>query len=81
MIRECDNRSVGLGAVWNWLRHGTPPGYQSCMIFQTNHLADATCMILKTKEMIFQDTQNARVMVSLELWGDTSLRPVGSVST
>jgi hypothetical protein len=28
-----------------------------------------------------QDLQNAGVMVSLELWGDTSLRLVDSVST
>jgi hypothetical protein len=36
---------------------------------------------LENKGDNLQDIQNAGVMVSLELWGDTSLRLVDSVST
>jgi hypothetical protein len=36
---------------------------------------------LENKQDNLQDIQNAGVMVSLELWGDTSLRLVDSVST
>ena len=36
---------------------------------------------LENKGDVLQDLQNAGVMGSLELWGDTSLRLVDSVST
>jgi hypothetical protein len=36
---------------------------------------------IENKQDNLQDIQNAGVMVSLELWGDTSLRLVDSVST
>jgi hypothetical protein len=55
--------------VFEWFGHGSPPGYRLCMIFQTNHLRPATCMILKTKVMAFQDIQNTGVVDSLELLG------------
>jgi hypothetical protein len=51
------------------------------MIHQTNHLPDSDLHDLENKDDVLQDQQNAEVMVSLELWGDTSLRLADSVST
>jgi hypothetical protein len=43
------------------------------MIFQTNHLLAIEDLDPENKGLSLQDLQNAGVMVSLELWGDTSL--------
>jgi hypothetical protein len=58
-----------------------PPGIESCIIFQTNHLAISEfCKILKTNEIV------RKIFKTLELWllwsflGDTSLGLVDSVS-
>jgi hypothetical protein len=68
--------------VWNWCRHGVPPGYRMVHDLPNKPLTgDRFCKIFKTKGHCLQDLQNAGVMVSLELWGDTSLRLVDSVST
>jgi hypothetical protein len=53
--------------VWQWLRHGYPPGYRFCMIFQTNHLRAIENTDHENKGLSFHDLQNAGVMVSLEL--------------
>src|SRR5580692_11211554 len=52
-----------------------------CIIFQTNHLlADRFFKILKTKDIVCKVFKTLALWFLWSFWGDTSLRPVDSVS-
>src|SRR5665213_2594555 len=71
------------GGLPSWLLSGVPPwGYRFTHNLLNKQLRSGPVLQNhENKGDILQNIQNYGVMVALELWGDTSLRLVDSVST